>query len=139
MKANEIRIGNWILWKGPSHDENALVSAISKEEVIFKCGDSGLITECEPIPLTEEWLMKFGFEEEMMSYNLPIDLFGGGKRLTFSGDYLFIIDSEKQNTIPTDVITLWNKDVMKNFYVHQLQNLYFALVGEELTIKKDKL
>jgi hypothetical protein len=78
--------------------------------------------------------LKFGFKKEPLSFSLNIDLFGGGKKISISSDYLYIIDSEKQNTAPTDIITIWNRDIMKEFYVHQLQNLIFALTQKELEI-----
>lgn len=153
INAKELRISNIVF------DENKNIAVINgfrpygtstrcdEEEgcyllfdIIFQDGTSSKnwtadIVEMSHIPLTEEWLLKFGFEKEPMAYSRNIDLFGGGKKLSFSGDYLYLVDSEKKNTTPTDIITIWNKDVIKQFYVHQLQNLYFALTGEELTIK----
>jgi hypothetical protein len=128
MKANELRIGNY-------YNYNGEILRVEPSVIEDLC-DSEEKNWCKPIPLTEEWLLKFGFEKQVMNYSKNIDLFGGGKKLCFSGDYLYIIDSEKQNTIPTDVVTIWNKDVKKEFYVHQLQNLYFSLMDEELTIKE---
>ena len=129
MRVTELRIGNWL-------------QRLDGSVFQITCDDLKIINEIaeklhpQPIPLTEEWLLKFRFEKDDIAYSKNIDLFGGGKKLSFSGDYLYIVDSEKQNTIPTDIITIWNKDVKKNFYVHQLQNLYFALTGEELTLKE---
>jgi hypothetical protein len=128
MEVNEVRIGNYY-----QHNEKVEKVTPNVIEALWEFEDRKWI---KPILLTEEWLLKFGFEKDGIAYSKNIDLFGGGKKLSFSGDYLYIIDSEKQNTIPTDIITMWNKDIKKNFYVHQLQNLYFALTGEELTIKK---
>ena len=147
MKASELRIGNYIADRGNKEwqiDHWESIDKLSaKSNATMYMGilmETHPMTEyvdyIKPVPLTEEWLLKFGFEEEAMRYSKNIDLFGGGKKLCFSGDYLYIIDSEKQNTIPTDVVTIWNKDVKKEFYVHQLQNLYFALTGEELIIKQ---
>lgn len=125
LKANELRIGNWVGWNGPSHYENALVSVISQDEIIFRCGDSGLIQEIEPIPLTAAWLLKFGFETKE----------NDGRFILLDGDVDILFD---------DDLDCWTCDgvyfsVNCLNSVHQLQNLYFALTGEELTIKKDKL
>ena len=61
----------------------------------------------KPIPLTEEWLVKLKMEHN--------------ESLTKgNGTYWFTLIT------PHTPIT----------YVHQLQNLYFALTGEELKIKK---
>ena len=66
-----------------------------------------------PIPLTEEWLVKFGIIEANESHVKRI------KIETDFGELMFYID----NRLPQ----------LK--YVHQLQNLYFALTNTELTIK----
>ncbi len=86
----------------------------------------------EPVIIDNELLERFGFKKEPLAYTKNIDSFGKGKRLSFSGDYLYIIDAEAQNTIPTDIITIWNKDLMKKFYAHSLQNLWLTLTGTEL-------
>ena len=75
-----------------------------------------------PIPLTEEWLLKFGFgksEEHEYGCNTH-EIFG------FYYDYHF-------NKFYLDTP---NEQVCIPFikYVHQLQNLYFSLCGKELEI-----
>ncbi len=67
----------------------------------------------EPIPLTEEWLVKFGFE-------------GWDK-----GDYTMNLSNANFYKLP-----IWQPLAKNIKHVHQLQNLYFALTGEELTIKE---
>ena len=72
----------------------------------------------EPIPLTEEWLVKFGFEKEMFSNDFSF----GDFELNFVNDF-FEFYYGKDN-------------VIKIKSIHQLQNLYFALTNEELTFKE---
>jgi len=74
----------------------------------------------EAIPLTEEWLLKFGFEE--------VDYAGGCYNLG-----IVCIDTADFNCV---VNGKW-LDV-KIQYVHQLQNLYYALTQTELTLTKLK-
>lgn len=74
----------------------------------------------KPIPLTQEWLLKFGFEiKKLESYR------GEYYMSSISGMvYYFFTDSneiEKQGSSYTCK------------HVHQLQNLYFALTQKELT------
>jgi hypothetical protein len=76
------------------------------------------------IPLTEEWLLKFGFKKDEdiqkeWSYTLNI-----------SGGIVTLFHHNK--TAGLIFIDLASGLVQ---YVHQLQNLYFALKGEELEIK----
>jgi len=70
----------------------------------------------EPIELTEEWLIKFGL-----------------KKKTIKSCYWTI----KNFDVDLDGWFGFNKMVapVPLKYVHQLQNLYFALTGNELTIK----
>ena len=75
-----------------------------------------------PIPLTEEWLLKFGFKDKSMA--LPHIVFDVANALTWN-------ESSK-------TLTFGYYGELKCEYVHQLQNLYFALTGEELTIINSK-
>jgi hypothetical protein len=113
MKASELRIANYVL---DERGEADTVSGISQEFVYLGRNPVNKIhlTEAKPIPITEEWLYKFGVDKDnntldkgKISYSLSWKMF------------------------------YWGDDVIdhKIEYVHQLQNLYFALTGEELTIK----
>jgi len=76
----------------------------------------------KPIPLTEEWLLKFGFERMPTNseYDYKLD------------DFHLNVDPDLENGYWVDGLGL-----MKSIqYVHQLQNLYKALSNEELTIKQ---
>ena len=114
MKASELRIGNYIF----------LTKDVNKSYVITKT--SGAIIdyiECEsvlskPILLTEEWLLKFGFEKGSLIYKN--DSFNLNGEIVFKGENSF-----RYFGLETKIK-----------YVHQLQNLYFALTGYELTIKE---
>jgi len=67
----------------------------------------------KPILITEEWLLKFGFEND------------DDQRYFKNGIYLILYDE--------GCTILHNQIHINYFYVHQLQNLYFALTGKELT------
>ena len=58
MESKELRIGNWIY-----HPYEFKESQI--EDYYFM---SSFIADFKPIPLTEEWLFKFGFDLEMNQY-----------------------------------------------------------------------
>ena len=103
MKANELRIGNWVLI-------NTMITKINMARYIGDIDDDKIIAE--PIPLTEEWLLKFGLKT---GYN---HLFGF---ITKDYNTYYLEDGEGYN--------ITSKPIE---YVHQLQNLYFALTGEEL-------
>jgi hypothetical protein len=75
------------------------------------------------IPLTEEWLLKFGFEK---NDNNQFILMEGSVDILFNKDL---------NGWTCDGI---NFSINMTEHVHQLQNLYFALTGEELKLKEDE-
>lgn len=141
MKANELRIGNLVKanYRGISFICD-VVKVIFNEIFVKgimdddKCeyefiGDpekyAGKENGFEPISLTEEWLLKFGFDKvlprnDKMYYRL--------------NDY-FVIEDSRVFLLGDDAFEILKlRQEIK--YVHQLQNLYFALTGEELTIKE---
>ena len=118
MKANELRIGNLLFDRGDKILRLDYWDFMKPAQRMF-LGDSEVhpLTEdleyCKPIPLTEEWLFRFGFV-----YN-PHSIEFHGKNMIF------------HNWIKDRGYVSWGSTQIK--YVHQLQNLYFALTGEELT------
>lgn len=123
IKANELRIGNKVLCtanKGYGGPGITTVNSIARGINYWQdMGASGEIPfkDIEGIPLTEEWLERMGFE------NVRSGTYGiGCFEIWVQGKQLFYSES------------LPNSPEIK--FVHQLQNLYFALCGEELTIKQ---
>jgi hypothetical protein len=119
MLARELRIGNLT--------SMGIVYLI--EDDIFRVknneGDSlkNTFADIQPIPLTEEWLMKLGFIKKNGYGFIKKDLFGN----------LFYSVETKEH-----FIFQYHELRIKIEYVHQLQNLYFALTGEELIFKSEK-
>ena len=135
MKTQDLRIGNYVYYEHTTHIvdgiyENKVYSWWVKngEPVIeYEMKDIGgtmvknpyrdVISQYEPIPLTEEWLIKLGFEK-----NITTDLYP-----TFSYDILNVNDG---------IVYVLNYGFVNHIkYVHQVQNLYFTLTGEELKLK----
>lgn len=94
----------------------------------------------KPIPLNEEWHNKFGIEKDGFNsfrYELPRN---NNMKIVviFQGDYVFLRQGQTDNkNISDDVISIWNTDLSKrDMYVHEWQNLYYALTNKELTIKE---
>lgn len=125
MKANELRIGNLVSAIHPRyHEKEIVVESISGTDSINVDFRSYSLDEIEPIPLTEDWLLKFGFNKDApyyLKHPLIVGLLANEKDV----NYCESEDSE-------DVLQL-SKVELK--YVHQLQNLYFALAGKELSIE----
>jgi hypothetical protein len=114
MKANELRIGNLVC------PFDNVQKAIFNDCIKICSKDFEDTSHLHPIPLTEEWLVSFGLNYlqnacwelgSMRIYNLS-DEYKSRFRITLAGNELCILN-----------------------YVHQLQNLYFALTGEELVLR----
>ena len=116
MKVNEVRFNNWVNFKWAGvHYGDVMIDAnyfshYDKKDYIYS-----------PIPLTEQWLIDFGCIKDGNTWDIPDD----NKYLTLEMDEVtnaweYIKDEHYLNT---------------TYYVHQLQNLHFALTGKEL-IKK---
>lgn len=119
MKPQELRIENIVYV--PDTDQIVPITSINMDIGVIVNRSLRVLSfnEIEPIELTEYWLIKFGFEKTIG---------GRTKTIWFSIDSLRIL-IEKGKFIPI------GKGIdLKS--VHQLQNLYFALTGEELIIKE---
>lgn len=109
IEAKELRIGNLL--------DRHTVYEIRENFFTNIMGDSILYRDAKPIPLTGEWLIKLGFKKRDNIYTKKgFKIIGG---ITIFG--------AKQNP------AFYYKDVRIKS-VHQLQNLYYALIGKELTI-----
>jgi hypothetical protein len=125
IRAEELRRNCYVNWNG----EYGKVKAIYEDEVLFYCGEECLISDLTPIPLTEEILLKCGFAPIITDELPQITEYTMEYR-----DYTYIIIFRM-----ADIdwrCSFWINDVpVKYFgYVHQLQNLYHALTGQELPI-----
>jgi hypothetical protein len=152
MKATELRIGNLIDYERTTHivcglredmieswwfkDGKAVIEYLSNDssgvEVENPYFDSN--SNYKPILLTEEWLYKFGFENIDKSDN---------DYITYTDpnhDYYLQIDVRKKDgkyaILDNSFDDLRDFSMVDISYVHQLQNLYFALTGEELILNK---
>ena len=120
MELKELRIGN-IIRHNVKEDETGGFcepneASITEDDMFHFYGGVGL-GDAEPIPLTEDWLKRFGFEEPDGR-----DGYGGLLSPVFNGSRIRVKDNSwmcYESTVRLD-------------YVHQLQNLYFALTGTEL-------
>ena len=116
MKAEELRLGNFVqTYVNGEWNDCVEVFEITEDELN---GFKSYLREAEGIPLTEEWLTKFGFKVfAFRDYNFPSGLPGF---LISERDYGYVF-------IHRD----YSMDIK---YVSQLQNLYYSLTGEELII-----
>lgn len=129
MKAEELRIGNWILDRGDKvwqidfwecrdkvSAKEPLLGYLNNRKSLPILGHP--LTEylefIKPIPLTEEWLLKFGFVEFITLDVYPTYAL---KKINVNNGTVYVSELGFLNHIK---------------HVHQLQNLYFSLTNEEL-------
>jgi len=129
MTANDIRIGNYHYYHivDPLDEMGEYDDVCQIDPDDFRILTQFDCPEYKPIPLTEEWLLKFGFEEDNYNYVM------GVHQQIFSGLMEFDFN-ERLNCWEFSIGSC--NDLTRIQYVHQLQNLYFALTGEELKIKE---
>jgi hypothetical protein len=124
IQPEELRIGNVIF----INDSLRTVEGIVGDQVWFKKEkhlSQDLIINCNPVPLTEGWLLRMGFDKKPWSeYLLNLGDMEVHARKTNNGTWLELM------------INYENASVSHISYVHQLQNLYYALTGTELKIDK---
>ena len=133
MEAEELRIGNCIT-------SNGEVIEFSAHDLV----DMNLFypepnKDRQPIPLTEEWLLKLGFElnkhgNYVMDYNDGINgdntivvtkkIYNSGEKVGKTAFYGVLVQSFILDSVPLCTVE----------YVHQLQNLFYSLCGKELEI-----
>ena len=144
MKAEELRIGNWFKYK----DLEKIKSIYRGENFKIIPDDIKFLFEghncdwVEPIPLTEEILLKCRFEKVKNKDKEGLREYIGHTaqkaRYAIFGTDIFITKVDKRSllwrSVDCDFMVLFYHKSIPIKYLHQLQNLYFALTGEELEI-----
>lgn len=115
MRVEELRVGNFVRHEGNVKEIANIIGKVSKS-VEFMSWKKVHISNIEPIELTEEILLKCGFE--------PTYFVSNNKLASYR---IYNIDF-----LNPDFTLVWFKTKIE--YLHQLQNLYFALTNKELEI-----
>ena len=126
MKLNELRIGNYI--KLMLNDEEFAIIQVTLNDLDAVDNKKGVY---EPLPLTEDWLLKHGFSVKNFDYSIPIS--------ECKVVWLTLIPQDEECSAYSVCVTQTDEDeedqnafLSDISYVHQVQNLYFALTGNEL-------
>lgn len=113
MEVRELRIGNYY-----AHNSQIRQVSPSTIEEVF---DAQRVW-CKPIPLSREWLLKFGFCIVDFNGTIKATLPNFRYNIQTVVDYNGFFFCDEENVL-TNLL-----------YVHELQNLIFALSKKELTI-----
>lgn len=134
MDKSELRIGNVVSYEATAH----IVRELHGDKILHTWAKTGgdryysTYEECEGFPITIEILDKFGFKEisnppykDRRGFQIGED---AARFIWCAGDVF--------KPLPDGFVTLNKKTVLNAFggveFVHQLQNIYYSLTGEEL-------
>lgn len=119
MKAKDLRIGNLV------DTPDGVEEIYSIEEDTFRAYlYKNTWAEIKPIPLTEEWLLKFGFSMGKHSWFYSLDW----------GDSVNSFKVAMSISGEGGVVLGINDFNCHVKHVHELQNLFYALTNKELEI-----
>ncbi len=132
LKVEDLKIGNYIFdnsgrivqYHGLTEDWNKAILNYAKGSGIYKNN----FDEISPIPITEKWLLKLGFEPDEIYKNFnSFNLY----KLECEGN-IFKLEIQPCNEVSIHIDCTFIRSLK---YIHELQNLYHAITGNELKIK----
>jgi hypothetical protein len=125
MRVKELRVGNWYghtgTWSAENEkSEDGHVFKMELKHFGFICESRMDVEQIEPIHITEEILLKAGFEK----------IVGG-----FKNDFLLLAFITTHEYYECEVMPCGSDWLLIPIrYLHQLQNLILSLTGQELEI-----
>ncbi len=144
IEAREFRLGNYVNYPHLIYSKNIpiaynydIIAGIENNSIRTNNSNGYFISDLLPIEIDEDWLEKFGFHyaPDCLIYGKS----GWFKKLEYQ-DYptYFFFNNHLQGSLflSSDKIIVNHLNIdFECEYVHQFQNLYFSLTGQELTIK----
>lgn len=128
IKENELRLNNLVmvnyktdLLSKVTWIQEGSINVIFDRQPDLINGVVCSVNDLIPIPLTEEWLLKAGF-------------------LYYKECDLYILEGVEIAGYLQESMSIYifgSVDSIKIQYIHQLQNLFFSLVGEELVFSTE--
>lgn len=131
MKANDLRIGNWIRY------EDKLVQVVQLSSLMILCqrDENQFLVNHEPeifqpIELTEDILIKIGFKKNII-YGSTIEY------LPINNDLVSVFCTKEKQNIKIQIVCENATETIVKYikYIHQLQNAYYCLTGQELKVE----
>ncbi len=132
MEIRELRIDDWIKVSDRVCQVEQIDNKIGRIGVRDKdgnrCGVLAVDAKCQPIPLTEDLLLKCGFKHDQFGdFGLCLD----------DDNFALWIVADKSLYGSWRACLIYKGNYITNNFgsLHQLQNLYFAITGRELGVK----
>jgi hypothetical protein len=135
MKVEELRVGNWV-YQGSQYGDMPINAYQIYQVELMESGGivSDYYKEWKPIPLSIEILLQFGFAWENAKQQHLCWGVGNPNKISFSFTPLQIELGEMNCYAENSWQAIWEVRVK---YLHQLQNIIFALTGNPLTPTND--
>ena len=130
LSATELRIGNLVGIASSLNFNIGKVTLISNNRILLENKISNKNHKFIPIELTEEWLIIFGFEKAKHSHGYDCYIKDGIDFDIVSHGRYWVLATYTDESCTNSLYFAHGQFE----YVHKLQNLYFSLTGEELTI-----
>ena len=137
MKTTDLRINNHVQLIFPDGEITVIVEGIKWDSIALNIdGRIGWYDskDIEPTTLTEQWLLDFGFEETIEESFIK-ELYGATLIIFIINGVAELIYKHYSSHSENEIVTVNAVCLLSVGYVHQLQNLYFALFQEELILK----
>jgi hypothetical protein len=157
MTAAELRIGNWVTYNPESVDDGTEIIPLNVEEILsggVRLSDgfdnTYYFDEILPIPLSPELLEAAGFGYYSHKGVVSMEDGGSNEDETTHEWYIQIKRTKLVEAYSVSMVKWGEQEYFtfqleRGFYrqkikfLHQLQNLYFTLSGEELSIDLNKI
>jgi hypothetical protein len=121
MEATDFRIGNKVNLFIENQTQEIEIEKIEKNYI-----NNFSITSIKPIKITEKWLLKLGFTIE--------NRLNGDIEYSYKDYRYILLKKEKYD----GYLFCDNNIVLRDLeFIHELQNIYFALIQIEIKLKND--
>lgn len=137
IKANELRLGNYLQLKGENFRVSEIQNNLQCVELKRKNLENPRLNdyeECDldcndliPIPITEIILLSYGFKKRKSCFGYWI----------YEIMFHHTVFSVEEVDLGLCYFYIGNTHVSQTRYVHELQNLYFSITGEELVFSTE--
>lgn len=138
MNRTELRIGNYISTIHANETYYAPIQKLDYQVCFYGESSQAYLnapySELEPIPITEQWLIDLGFKKHNNRY---WDIYNEGTPMVLNivASQLGYSATITDESIESDDKEMYLYEIK---YIHQLQNLHFALFQNELILKDDE-
>lgn len=133
IKENELRIGSRLLYHVNEDGIEWDICTIDWQDLKWISEDpEGFNNKHKPVPLTEEWLLKFGFVKNTYPNLHWFKCIDNGDKFSIVEHRQYYSNKHLSFYFNCGGLNNYSSIDLQLINLHHLQTLYFALTGEEL-------